>query len=381
MVNIRSVSQTGSTNDDLAALAMAGAPEGLWLRADRQTGGKGRQGRAWQSPPGNLYASTLVRLQPDDPSAATLALVAAVALHEAVRPEAPATLIKWPNDLLVDGAKLAGILLERQDDAVVIGFGVNLAFHPILADRPATSLKALAGRAPSPHFFLARLAPIFQAWLDRWRADIDACYAGTPPAALAALTRHIHTFGLRREDFHAMIDGMAMDAAEDICAPDEATLDLYCDRVASAAGRLSVRIFGMAEEPGRELSHHLGRALQLTNILRDIDEDADINRSYLPRELLAREGISVMDPHQIAAEPSLPRVCETLAERAKHYFAKADAIMDAAPRAQVKAPRIMSGVYRVLLERTLDRGFDLPRTKITKPKARLMWIVARYALF
>lgn len=219
------------------------------------------------------------------------------------------------------------------------------------------------------------------AGLDRWRADIDACYAGTPPAALAALTRHIHTFGLRREDFHAMIDGMAMDAAEDICAPDEATLDLYCDRVASAAGRLSVRIFGMAEEPGRELSHHLGRALQLTNILRDIDEDADINRSYLPRELLAREGISVMDPHQIAAEPSLPRVCETLAERAKHYFAKADAIMDAAPRAQVKAPRIMSGVYRVLLERTLDRGFDLPRTKITKPKARLMWIVARYALF
>ncbi|RQH03906.1 presqualene diphosphate synthase HpnD [Paraburkholderia dinghuensis] len=219
------------------------------------------------------------------------------------------------------------------------------------------------------------------AGLDRWRADIDACYAGTPPAALAALTRHIHTFGLRREDFHAMIDGMAMDAAADICAPDEATLDLYCDRVASAAGRLSVRIFGMAEEPGRELAHHLGRALQLTNILRDIDEDADINRSYLPRELLAREGIAIAGPHQIAADPSLSRVCETLAERAKQYFARADAIMDAAPRAQVKAPRIMSGVYRVLLEQTLDRGFDLPRTKITKPKARLMWIVARYALF
>ncbi|GAA4814390.1 biotin--[acetyl-CoA-carboxylase] ligase [Sphingosinicella ginsenosidimutans] len=171
MANIRSVAETGSTNDDLAALATAGAPEGLWLRADRQTGGKGRQGRAWQSPPGNLYASTLVRLQPGDPSAATLALVAAMALHEAVQPEAPAATIKWPNDLLVEGAKLAGILLERQGDAVVIGFGVNLAFHPVLADRPATSLKALAGRAPSPHFFLTRLAPIFQAWLDRWRAE------------------------------------------------------------------------------------------------------------------------------------------------------------------------------------------------------------------
>ncbi|CAD6556211.1 Presqualene diphosphate synthase [Paraburkholderia hiiakae] len=219
------------------------------------------------------------------------------------------------------------------------------------------------------------------AGLDQWRADIDACYAGTPRPSLAALTRHIHTFGLQRGDFHAMIDGMAMDAAEDICAPDEDTLDLYCDRVASAAGRLSVRIFGMQEEPGRLLSHHLGRALQLTNILRDIDEDADINRCYLPRELLAREGIAAGNPHAIAADPSLPRVCETLVQRARAHFAQADAIMDAAPRAQVKAPRIMSGVYRVLLERTVDRGFDLPRTKVSKPRARLMWIVARYALF
>jgi len=219
------------------------------------------------------------------------------------------------------------------------------------------------------------------AGLERWRADIDACYAGTPPASLAALTRHIHTFGLLREDFHAMIDGMAMDAAEDICAPDEATLDLYCDRVASAAGRLSVRIFGMEEEAGHALSHHLGRALQLTNILRDIDEDAAINRCYLPRELLAREGIAVGNPRQIVADPALPRVCATLAERAQQYFARADALMDGAPRAQVKAPRIMSGVYRVLLDLTLERGFVVPRVKIAKPKARLMWIVARYALF
>ncbi|HEV3428964.1 MAG TPA: squalene/phytoene synthase family protein, partial [Paraburkholderia sp.] len=178
-----------------------------------------------------------------------------------------------------------------------------------------------------------------------------------------------------------MIDGMAMDAAEDICAPDEDTLDLYCDRVASAAGRLSVRIFGMEAEPGRLLSHHLGRALQLTNILRDIDEDADIRRCYLPRELLAREGIAATTPHQIAADPSLPRVCATLVERALKHFAEADAIMDRTPRVQVKAPRIMSGVYRVLLERTVDRGFDLPRPKVAKPRARLMWIVARYALF
>lgn len=219
------------------------------------------------------------------------------------------------------------------------------------------------------------------AALGRWRNDIDACYAGTPRPSLAALTRHIRTFDLQREDFHAMIDGMAMDAAADICAPDEATLDLYCDRVASAAGRLSVRIFGMQEEPGRALSYHLGRALQLTNILRDIDEDAAINRCYLPRELLAREGIAAANPLAIADDPSLPRICATLAERALDHFRRADAIMNAAPKKVVRAPRIMSGVYRFLLERTLERGFDVPRTPVSKPRLRLMWIVARYALF
>ena len=219
------------------------------------------------------------------------------------------------------------------------------------------------------------------AGLECWRADIDACYAGAPRASLRALTRHIHTFHLQREDFHAMIDGMAMDAAADICAPDDDTLDLYCDRVASAAGRLSVRIFGMQEEPGRLLAHHLGRALQLTNILRDIDEDADINRCYLPRELLALEGIATATPNAIADDPSLPRVCAKLVTRAREHFAQADAIMDGAPRNQVRAPRIMSGVYRCLLDRTVERGFDLPRTKVSKPRARLLWIVAKYAFF
>jgi BirA family biotin operon repressor/biotin-[acetyl-CoA-carboxylase] ligase len=152
-------------------LAREGALEGLWLRADRQTGGKGRQGRSWVSPPGNLHASTLVRLQPEDPPAPTLALVAAVALHEVAAIYAPGTRIKWPNDLLFDGAKLAGILLERQGDAVIAGFGVNLAYHPENVDRPATSLAALAGMAPAPGPFLDILAPAFARWLDRWREE------------------------------------------------------------------------------------------------------------------------------------------------------------------------------------------------------------------
>jgi BirA family transcriptional regulator, biotin operon repressor / biotin---[acetyl-CoA-carboxylase] ligase len=168
---IRTVPETGSTNDEVAALARSGAEEGLWLRAERQTGGRGRQGRTWLSPPGNLYASSLVRLRPGDPPAATLALVAAVALHGIVSAAAPAVRIKWPNDLLAGDAKLAGILLEREGEAVVAGFGVNLAAHPPAVDRAATSLAALTGAAPDPESFLEFLAESFGRWLARWRGE------------------------------------------------------------------------------------------------------------------------------------------------------------------------------------------------------------------
>jgi BirA family biotin operon repressor/biotin-[acetyl-CoA-carboxylase] ligase len=196
---IRTVPETGSTNDDVAALAREGAPEGLWLRAEGQTGGKGRQGRAWLSPPGNLHASTLVRLQPGDPPAPTLALVAAVALHETVRPYAPAARIKWPNDLLVGGAKLAGILLERQGDAVIVGFGVNLAHHPEDLDRPATSLQPPV--APDP--FLKRLAADFAIWLGRWRTE------GLAPIRAAWLTA-AHPIGaaLTTGDARGTVEGL-----------------------------------------------------------------------------------------------------------------------------------------------------------------------------
>lgn len=168
---IRTVAETGSTNADMLVLAAAGTAEGSWLRAERQTGGKGRQGRAWDSPPGNLHASTLVHLRPADPSAATLALVAAVALEEAVRVFLPTgATLKWPNDLLIEGAKLSGILLERAGDAVVIGIGVNLAHHPDLPERSTTSLAAY-GAAVDPAIFLEVLAEAFARWLARWRQE------------------------------------------------------------------------------------------------------------------------------------------------------------------------------------------------------------------
>jgi squalene synthase HpnD len=122
------------------------------------------------------------------------------------------------------------------------------------------------------------------AALQQWRDDIDALYQGDPPPRLRDYVTSVKKFDLQRADFLAIVDGMEMDVPQDIRAPDLATLDLYCDRVASAVGRLSVRVFGLPTDDGIALAHHLGRALQLTNILRDIDEDAAIGRLYLPRE-------------------------------------------------------------------------------------------------
>jgi len=170
-VLIRTVPETESTNADMLALAQAGASEGCWLRAERQTGGRGRQGRVWESPVGNFYGSTLVRLRPGDPPAATLALVAAVALDAAIRVFLPiGGALKWPNDVMIDGAKLSGILLERAGDAVVVGIGVNLAHHPELSDRTATSLAA-QGAPVEPAIFADVVAEAFGRWLGRWRGE------------------------------------------------------------------------------------------------------------------------------------------------------------------------------------------------------------------
>jgi BirA family biotin operon repressor/biotin-[acetyl-CoA-carboxylase] ligase len=170
---IRTVAETGSTNADLLAEAEAGAPEGLWLRAESQRGGRGRMGRTWLSPPGNLYASTIVRLHPGEPEPATLALVAAVALEEVAAAYAePGKLqLKWPNDLIAGHAKLAGILLERAGDAVVVGFGVNLAHHPKDLERPTASFASLGFGSPEPGVFLLDLSEAFARWLARWRGE------------------------------------------------------------------------------------------------------------------------------------------------------------------------------------------------------------------
>lgn len=167
------IATTGSTNSDLAARLTARVvpPEDSWLVADRQTGGRGRQGRAWCDGLGNFMGSTVVHSRPGDPPLPSLALVTGLAVWEAVSTRLPAphrAMLKWPNDLMIGHAKLAGILLERVGDAVVIGVGVNLAIAPDLPDRETIALSAFTP-APDRDGFAADLAAAFAVDLDRWR--------------------------------------------------------------------------------------------------------------------------------------------------------------------------------------------------------------------
>jgi squalene synthase HpnD len=218
-----------------------------------------------------------------------------------------------------------------------------------------------------------------RAALDRWRVDIDALYAGRSVARTQGMAKAVATFALKREDFHAIIDGMEMDVVADIRAPDDATLEQYCDRVASAVGRLSVRVFGMEERDGIALAHHLGRALQLTNILRDLDEDAAFGRLYLPAPALQAAGIATIDPAAVLASPTLGVACAQVVERARRHFVEANAIMARSPRRTVRAPRIMGEAYRLILDGLIERGWSAPRAPIHLPRARLMWIIMRHA--
>jgi BirA family transcriptional regulator, biotin operon repressor / biotin---[acetyl-CoA-carboxylase] ligase len=167
---IEYIPQTGSTNADLAARLCAGelVPEGHWLIADRQTSGKGRQGREWFDGAGNFMGSTVVHPSYGDPPPSTLALLAGLTLYEVVAALAPQAQLKWPNDLMICKAKLAGILLEREGEAVVVGIGVNLTSAPQLPDRDTIALAAIAP-APDRNMFGADLARQFDLDLSRWR--------------------------------------------------------------------------------------------------------------------------------------------------------------------------------------------------------------------
>lgn len=214
--------------------------------------------------------------------------------------------------------------------------------------------------------------------LDDWRDDLKALYTGAHGGRASFLKDVVETYQPRLADFIAVIDGMAMDLEGDIVAPNLDVLDLYCDRVASAVGRLSIKVFGMEDEPGFALAFHLGRALQLTNILRDLDEDAAVGRLYLPRDYLGT--IGPVDPLEALAKPEIDAACRQVAALAHKHYVESDKIMAARPKGDLRAPKLMSAVYAEILKRMEAQGWKAPRSRVKVPKLLLGWLALRYGI-
>lgn len=218
--------------------------------------------------------------------------------------------------------------------------------------------------------------------LEAWREEIELLYAGRPRGLTArGLAGPVAGFGMAKDDFLALIDGMEMDAREDLRGPTLKELELYCDRVACAVGRLSVRAFGDHGPRARDVARALGEALQLTNILRDLAEDAARGRLYLPAELLDRQGIGERDPQRVLAHPALPKVCDDLAALARRRFAEAEAALAACDRRAMRPAIVMKEVYRRILDRLQAGRWRELQQRVSLSAPQKLWIALRYGLF
>ncbi|MGH6945594.1 MAG: presqualene diphosphate synthase HpnD, partial [Geminicoccaceae bacterium] len=219
------------------------------------------------------------------------------------------------------------------------------------------------------------------AELAAWRAEIEALFAGRPSRLTTiALAEPVARFALPRAELDAMIDGMEMDAAGRMRAPSSAVLERYCRCVAGAVGMLSLRVFGAQGAEVERGAVALGEALQLTNILRDLLDDARLERLYLPRELLDRHGIAGDDPAAVLAHPCLAPVCDEVAARAVGRFREAKLRFAEGDRARLRPALIMMQIYWRTLERLLARGWQQLDEPVRLSKPERLWLAVRYGL-
>lgn len=225
-----------------------------------------------------------------------------------------------------------------------------------------------------------------RAALDSWRRDIRDLYVGGVPGSplTAALKGAIERYGLPRAELEALIDGMAMDVAGEEAggfqAPDLDTLRLYCRRVAGAVGMLAIRVFDRADPDTERFALALGEALQLTNILRDLAEDAELHRLYLPRELLRAAGIDATDPETVLAHPALPKACEALADLAEARFAEARSAIAGHARGSLWAATAMMVLYHRLLKRLRAAGWRDLKARVRVGRRESAWVAMRCML-
>ena len=217
--------------------------------------------------------------------------------------------------------------------------------------------------------------------LAEWRTEIGALYAGRPSRPVArALAPAVAAYGLPRGEFVAIIEGMEMDVQGTMRAPSAAEFDAYCRRVAGAVGLLSVRVFGATEPEARTLAVVLGRALQLTNILRDLAEDAELGRLYLPRELLRAHGIEASEPAAALAHPGLAAACAELAADARAGFAETRRLLARCDKRRLRPSVAMMEVYERILSRLEARGWRQPGREVRVSSAEKLWIAVRLGL-
>jgi phytoene synthase len=219
------------------------------------------------------------------------------------------------------------------------------------------------------------------ARLEEWRAELARLYEGRPTRPTTrALAGPVAAFGLPREEFLAVIDGMEMDAREAMVAPSLEDFALYCRRVAGAVGMLSIHAFGAKEPHAREIAVALGEARQITNILRDLAEDAARGRLYLPREMLDAHGVATREPEAVLDHPGLALASAELAARARARFQRTRELIACCDPRPLKPCLLMMQVYERILARLEARGWQRPRVPVRLSKAEKLWIALRYGL-
>lgn len=221
-----------------------------------------------------------------------------------------------------------------------------------------------------------------RADLAAWRHELDRLYDGRPsrPTSIALL-KPVERYDLPKDEFLMLIEGMEMDAGGPIQGPDWETLRAYCRRVAGAVGLLSIRCFGAGAGPmACRFALSLGNALQFTNILRDVSDDVEMDRCYLPAELLEAHGLGGLSPQAILADPRLEKVCRDLGAAAWREFAEARACLTELDWRKLRPALLMMGAYEAYLRRIEAKGYDCT-SSFKLPKRRKVLIALRYALF
>ncbi|HEU4663381.1 MAG TPA: presqualene diphosphate synthase HpnD [Dokdonella sp.] len=220
------------------------------------------------------------------------------------------------------------------------------------------------------------VARVKLAW---WRTEVDAIYDGTPQHPVAiALASAVERHGLARQQLQTVIDGMQMDL-EKARYVDFVELETYCDRVAGVVGLLSAEIFGYEEAATREYARKLGIAFQLTNIVRDVGEDARRGRIYLPQEDLARFGVQGSDILRAHATPAFVELMRFEVDRAQHWYDDALGSLPARDRRAQRAGLAMAAIYRTLLDEIARDGYRVLSRRVALTPLRKLWIATRAA--